>query len=185
MAKIKETLDLLYELEFNSKDDVLHINKYENGFTFYGIYQIANPTFSIWDRIQKTYDSLGHNIKRTSRELADDTNLKYQVEFFYQVNYWNEAKLDKVKSQKIADEIFVFGVNVGMKTAIIKAQKLIGVNADGIVGNQTLRALNKFNEDNFDLEFDEVEKDYYDAIIKNKPYLAVNKRGWYNRAVAV
>ena len=79
----------------------------------------------------------------------------------------------------------LFGVNVHWKIAAMKAQRLVGVGADGFIGNESLKALNNFDEKKFDIEFDEIEKKYYDAIIQDKPYLAINKAGWYNRADAV
>jgi lysozyme family protein len=94
-------------------------------------------------------------------------------------------RLDEINSQHIANEIFIFGVNVNWKIAIKEAQKLIGVAADGIIGTQTLKALNNYDEHVFDKKFDDVEIAYYEQIVKNKPHLAHNLKGWINRALYV
>lgn len=185
MANLSKALETLFSLEFSSSKNILHKNKYENGFTCYGIYQSAHPTWKGWEIVKSYYELNDYDIEKTSIALSDNQLIKVWVEDFYKENFWNVAKLDNIQSQKIAEEIFIFGVNVGMKIAVIKAQKLINVIADGICGNMTIKALNSFSEDTFDIQFDEYEKQYYEAIIKNKPYLSINKNGWFNRAKAV
>ena len=184
MAKLKKALDTLFNLEYSSVYNILHKNKHENGLTIYGIYQSAHPTWQGWDVVKEVLKD-NPDIRTASKILSGNVILKTWVENFYKENFWNIAKLSDVKSQHIAEEIFVFGVNVGMKIAVIKAQKLIGAVPDGICGNMTVKALNNFDEVAFDISFDKVEQAYYDAIIKNKPYLSINKKGWYNRSVAV
>lgn len=185
MARLDKALETLFNLEYSSDSNILHKNRYENGFTCYGIYQSAHPNWMGWDLVKSYYEQNFNDIHKTSRALSKDFTLKSWVEDFYRENFWNVAKLDEVNSQHIAEEIFIFGVNVGMKIAIMKTQKLVGAYVDGIFGNKTLRAVNEFNVNEFDIKFDKFEQEYYEAIIRDKPYLAINKNGWYNRAVAV
>lgn len=185
MADINKSMEILKFLEHSNRNDkLLHYNKGEDGYTFFGIYEVAHPKWRGWTII-KRYLLIEPDIKKCSVILSNVTDLMIEVEKFYKSNFWDKAKLDLVNSQKIADEIFIFGVNTGMQVAIKKAQQLIGVTADGVVGPMTLKALNDFDESIFDLKFDELEKEYYDAIIKTKPYLLKNKQGWYNRADTV
>lgn len=183
MADFKKTLDLYFWLEHkNDASKVLHKNKGENGLTFYGIYQSAHPKLSIWNKIT-SYLKIEPDIEKCSMVLANVLDLQIEVEEFYKTNFWDKAKLDQVNSQKIADEIFCFGCNVGMPVAIKKAQQLVSVTADGIVGKQTLNALNNFDEGKFDVGYDALEIDYYDSI--SKPHLQIFKKGWRNRALSV
>ena len=184
MAKLDKALETLWGLEYSNVYNILHKNKHENGLTIYGIYQSAHPKWRGWEVVKEVLEKY-KDIKQASKILSENIVLKIWVEDFYRENFWDVAKLDEVKSQHIAEEIFIFGVNVGMKTAVIKAQKLVGVIADGICGNMTLKAINSYNEDKFDISFDKLEQKYYDAIIKAKPYLSINKKGWYNRSVSV
>jgi len=185
MANIDKSMDLLANLEHSGREDkVLHKNKHENGLTFWGIYESMHPDWKGWGAV-KSCMALYPDIRTVSKVLYDTGWLYGLVIDFYRKEFWDKMKLSQVKSQKIADEMFIFGVNVHWKVAAIKAQKLVGASSDGFIGNESLRLLNSYDVDKFDIEFDEVEKKYYDAIIKNKPYLAINKKGWYNRADAV
>ena len=186
MADFKESMKLLTFLEYSNQDwKLLHQNKNEDGLTFYGIYEKYNKDWRGWSII-KDQLKITPDIKTASRALAKNKILENLALERIKSNYWDKAKLDFINSQKIADEIFLFGFNVDMKIAIKKAQKTIGFtkeNQDGIVGNMTIKALNSFDVNIFDIEFDKEEMKYYDAIIKAKPYLAPNKNGWYNMAL--
>lgn len=181
MADIKKSMELLKFVEHSNRNDkLLHYNEGEDGYTYFGIYEAAHPNWKGW-RIVKSYLINTPDIKQCSKILANVSDLNALVYGFYKKNFWDIAKLDEVDNQKIADEIFIFGVNVGMEVAIKKAQELVGVVADGDVGPKTLKALNEFDVNSFDIQFDEKEKEYYD-ILARKPHLKQYKDGWYNRA---
>lgn len=183
MANFNKSMDLLSFLEYSNQDwKLLHQNKNEDGLTFYGIYEKWNKDWNGWS-IVKNQLKLTPDLKIASKILAKNVILKSLVFERIKTNYWDKAKLDNINSQKIADEIFLFGFNVDMKVAIKKTQKLINVPQDGIIGSQTIKALNSFDVNVFDIEFDKEEISYYDAIIKSKPYLAPNEKGWYKRAL--
>lgn len=185
MANIKLALEELFKLEFSSPRNALHVNPGENGYTFMGIYQAANPTLELWGLVEKALEANDGDIHKASEELYHDSVARGIVENVYKWGYWDKAKLDRVNSQIIAEEIFIFGVNAGMRNAIRKAQKLIGATPDGIVGVQTIKALNDFDESKFDYMFDELEMQFYDDLIVKKPSFARFKNGWRNRAKAV
>ena len=122
------------------------------------------------------------SLSEASKSLYTNEWLNGKVYQFYKTNFWDKMKLDKIDSQKIADEIFCFGCNAGIKTAIKLAQRVVNINDDGIIGENTLNALNSFDESEFDLAFDDLEMEYYDKLIAKNPKLAIYKKGWYNRA---
>ena len=182
MAKIEDAMKIISWVEHsNDNERVLHKNKGELGLTFFGIYQSAHPTLSIWNTINKAL-KIEPNIKKAGAILMKDSELLNQVNIFYKREFWDKMRLDEVDSQHIANEIFVFGVNVHWKTAIKVSQKLIGVEADGVIGPKTLAAINSFNENTFDREFDQYEIEYYKQIAINKPHIAHNLNGWIYRA---
>jgi lysozyme family protein len=150
-----------------------------------GIYQSSNPDLPMWDIITEELKRQGNNLAKASRVLYSNKELAKQVEDVYKARYWDKARLDDVNSQHIANEMFIFGVNAGMKTSIKKAQKIVKVTVDGKIGNNTINALNKFEESKFDLEFDEEERKYYASIIKRKPSFGRFKRNWMRRAGVV
>ena len=185
MADIKLSMELLKQVEHSGRNDkLLHKNKGEIGLTFFGIYEGAHPNWKGWN-IVKRYLGFTPDIKQCSKILANVTDLYALVCDFYKEEFWDKARLDEVKSQKIADEIFIFGVNVGMKTAVIKAQFLIDAKPNGVLETKTLTLLNKYDEDKFDVLFDEEEIKYYDKLIKLHSKFKINEAGWHNRARAV
>lgn len=104
---------------------------------------------------------------------------------FYKANYWDAMRLDEINSYQKQAEMFIFGVNAGCKNAIKAAQKVVGVTMDGILGANTLAAINAYNEVSFDKDYDRAEIAYYRAIISANPTLARYERGWVNRAEKV
>jgi lysozyme family protein len=188
MADFKESMKILAQLEHeNDNSKMLHQNGGENGLTFWGIYQSAHPNLTLWNII-KGYLISHKDIKIASKLLAENKDVMNSVYDFYKKEFWDKMNLDLVISQHKANEIFCFGVNVNWITAVKETQRLLGFNSsnvDGLMGMVTLSKLNNFSEKGFDIEFDKVEIAYYDLIIKRKPYLAKNLKGWKNRAYYV
>lgn len=94
--------------------------------------------------------------------------------------YWDRWKADKIVNQSVAnilvDWVWASGVH-GVK----RPQKILGVSIDGIVGNQTLAAVNA--KDAKDL-FYAIKADrigFIDEICKARPANEKYRRGWMNR----
>lgn len=185
MADFKKSMEILKQVEHSGRNDkLLHKNKNEIGLTFFGIYQGAHPKWKGWDII-KRYLEFTPDIKQCSKILANVTDLYSLVCDFYKKEFWDKARLDEVKSQKIADEIFIFGVNANMKIAAIKAQFLVDALPDGNIGSKTLALLNNYDENKFDILFDEQEIEYYNKLVRLHEKFKINEAGWHNRAKAV
>lgn len=180
MANFYNSMELLKSLEFSSPANCLHKNKTESDLTYFGIYRTANPNWTGWQIVDEAIARL--SLSEASKTLYANEWLNGKVYQFYKTNFWDKMKLDKIDSQKIADEMFCFGCNAGIKTAIRLAQKVVNVSDDGIIGENTLNALNSCDESKFDLAFDSLEIEYYDKLIAKNPKLAIYKKGWYNRA---
>ena len=185
MAKIEEALAIMYRLEFSNEDNVLEQNATENGWTFMGIYQGAFPNLDLWKVIRQKMQQYNGDMKLVGSMLYNNATVREMVEAFYKKEFWDKAKLDEVHSQQIANEIFVAGVNMGMKKAVMLAQKLVCVPADGLVGPKTLAAINKYDDAAFDEMYDVLETDHYEMIIAANPSKRIFAKGWRNRAVAV
>lgn len=184
MANMDKVFDIMLKLEFNSPANALHVNKTETGYTFMGIYQKAHPNLYMWKQIDEVVKK--HNkLSDASRELYADLDLREEVKKFYEINFWNRMRLNEIVNQHVANEIFVFGVNAGCGKAIQLTQKLVGTTADGLIGPNTIKAINAYDADEFDKKFDSEEIKYYEAIVSNNPSKKIFLPGWRNRAVAV
>lgn len=184
MASLEGAIECLKFVEHSNQDSkLLHKNDGENGLTYFGIFQEANPQWRGWPIILR-YLEHTPDIKQCSRILANVTDLHKLVIELYRHKYWDSNNLGLIKDQNMAEEIFIFGVNVGMGVAVKKAQKLVGAYVDGDLGNKTLNLLNSYDPVKFDIVFDDVEIEYYEILAK-KPHLAKNLKGWKNRAKAV
>lgn len=177
----KKSFDEMLNLELSSPYNALHKNKGENGYTFMGIYESAHPSWKGWEIIYRTLE-LYKDLRKASYECYQNVFLAELVEKFYKENFWDKLRLDEIKSDRIADLIFKFGVNVGIKRAVRYAQMVANVRLDGIIGNNTINALNSLDsgyfEDRYKAEFIKL----YDELVKRNP--DKNSRflnGWLNR----
>nr|DAK28738.1 MAG TPA: Lysozyme [Caudoviricetes sp.] len=184
MANFKEAYEILKRLEFSNPSNALHKNKTEEALTWMGIYEKANPGWIGWEKIRPTLRAAG-SMEEASVVLYKDALLQADTANFYKVKYWNKIKGEDIKSQRVASEIFIFGVNAGIGVAIKAAQKIVGVTADAVVGEETLKALNSYDEARFDKEFDRAELRYYNKLIEDNPKFRIYANGWRNRAQAV
>jgi len=185
MTNFERAIKLLFKVEFNSPKNFLHRNKTERDYTVGGVYKYAHPNWIGWETVSRVIDECGGNIQDASQILYYDELFVAQIKFFIKKEFWDKMKLDEINAQIICNEIFLFGYNAGKRTAIRKAQKIIGVTADGLIGPLTIKALNNFDIDKFSLEFDELELQYYADLIFKKPSFAIYKNGWQNRAIFV
>jgi len=64
------------------------------------------------------------------------------VRNFYKGNYWDKVRGDDLNNQGVAEVIFDFAVNAGIKTSSKLAQIVIGATPDGIIGPKSVLMLN-------------------------------------------
>ena len=185
MNKFNKAMEILKLVEHSNRNDkLLHKNEGENGLTYFGIYQSAHPKLNMWKTIE-SYLKLESDIKKCSVILSNVSDLTGEVYRFYKQEFWDKMGLDKVNSGHICNEMFIFGVNVNWDKCNKEVQKMIGVKDDGIIGDKTIAKINEVDEEWFDKEFDKVEMEYYERIVEQKPYLAKNLKGWFNRSLVV
>ena len=185
MARIEDSLELVWQVEYSGrKDKALHQNAGETGWTYKGIYQTAHPTWEGWRIVRTAMQKYNGDMKLASEMLFDNKELEELVVRFYKKEFWDKMKLDEVASQKIADEMFVFGLNVGIGHAIRAAQRIASVQQDGVVGPKTIQALNRLDDTVFDETYDILEVEYYEKL-GEQPRFAQFVKGWRNRAYFV
>lgn len=95
-------------------------------------------------------------------------------------HYWDRWKADQIVSQPIAN-ILVDWVWGSGKWGIIIPQRLLGVEADGIVGQQTITAVNKQSPADLFARIKTARLTFLNDIVKNNPSQRVFLKGWINR----
>ena len=164
-------------------------NKYDKGgYTYKGIARKMHPAWPGWKIIDNA-------IVTNSADKLNNPNLNRLVHDFYRTEFWNKIQGDLLPTQHIADELFDSSINLGVPVASEFLQKTINllnrnahlypdIAVDGIIGSQTLSALNKCISANREkLVFNLLN--FYQA----KRYIEIMERdrtqeifiGWFNR----
>ena len=107
----------------------------------------------------------------------------------YYKNYWLPSactQLITIGFPLTAMVVFDSAINCGSKTAKKLLQKcLIGIEADGIIGSQTMKAIAKCEDLNLAESILIERQKYYDLIISKNQTLKKFKNGWTNRIKAL
>ena len=179
MAVFEKALQKLYLVEFgNNPSKALHtVSGDTGGMTYKGIARNKHRDWGGWAIIDAHQGKV--------EDLENIAPLQKMVKDFYRKNFWNVIRGDEIAVQQVADNIFLFGVNVGMPIAIKTAQGIVGVAQDGIMGKATVSAINRFDPANFCTMFTAHEKAYYRKIVAKNPNFAKFLKGWENRAEVV
>jgi lysozyme family protein len=98
----------------------------------------------------------------------------------YHKFFWNPLRLDGLLSEELKLHLFDHGVNAGTKTAVKLLQRILGLQDDGVIGKDTTRVANSFQEDIIE-RYKQARKDYYSRIIERNPKLEVFRKGWFRR----
>jgi lysozyme family protein len=119
-----------------------------------------------------------HNPKATITDLKIISN--EMLRKIYYEDYWLKASCDKLPHGL---DILVFdtAVNSGVYRAVIILQAICGVKQDGIIGKQTLAAIESFDKRLLLLQY------FYDRVIflKKISTYPVFGKGWRKRVCAV
>jgi len=130
------------------------------GATKYGISQLAYPDLDI-------------------RNLTEQ-----QARDIYKRDYWDRVRADEITSQAVAENIFDTGVNMGVRTGSRLAQVAAEIEpADGIIGSQSLKVINKCNEELFISNYTIAKIARYAYICNRNKSQKRFLLGWINRAL--
>lgn len=107
---------------------------------------------------------------------------KSDAQAIYKAWYWDAFRGDQLKSYPMAYSIFDQAVNSGVVVAVRRAQQVVGVTADGVMGPGTIAKLNSFAEPSFLNGFIDLTLANYKRIIDKDPSQKAFENGWKNRA---
>lgn len=132
-----------------------------------------------------TYRNYRRNLGIKTTTIYDLKSISYG-DWFNIVKglFWDRWKADKIQSQAIAD-ILVDWVWASGVHGIKIPQRLLGVSADGKVGNITINALNQQDPEAFFEKLHEARHQFIENLVKNKPSQMKFRKGWLRRIDAI
>ena len=199
MANYDKAYKLLERWENRGNIVYSQIKQDKGGETVYGVARKLHPNNPIWGKVDKLkvklhqeYKEQGLSIEEYSKKFAEDISLKINndalikqdaIMFFY-TEFWLKLKCDIIPNQAFAENLFLLGVNAGLRRGIRVGQKACGVNDDGIIGKITTNAFINATDDNVK-KFNEIEIEYYTSLVRKNPEYEIFRKGWLNRANAI
>jgi lysozyme family protein len=165
---------------------LLHEGRYVNdsqdpgGETYRGV---SRNNWSAW----RGWQNIDQARRRSDfpANLEKDIDLQGAVKEFYRDAFWNKLLADQINDQTIANSIFDFAVNAGLKTSVSLAQMVVGTDTDGIIGKNTIDAINTYDSELFLASFTLAKIARYISIVKRKPASQKYFFGWICRTLGV
>ncbi|MCM1079682.1 MAG: peptidoglycan domain protein [Bacteroidales bacterium] len=134
-------------------------------------------TLTTWKSVGYDKDGDG-DIDAGDLRLLTDADVRDKV---LKPHYWDRWQADSIRDQSIANLVVDWLWTSG-KYGIIYPQQVLGVKADGIVGPQTIAAINSYR--NSVVLFSKLwarRKQHFNAIAAKDPTQKVFLKGWCNR----
>ena len=97
----------------------------------------ANPNWSGW-KIVDSYKKKSNFPKN----LDSDTKLQSLVKELYKTNYWDKVWGDKINNQKVANDLYDTGVNMGVAMSIKLSERQFNMKETGNMSIEWLNILN-------------------------------------------
>lgn len=158
--------NLAYKISRNNEGGYANDPRDTGGETYKGVSRVNNPKWSGWtiiDAYKKKYGPIKNNF------VIPDSKLDQLVKDLFRSNYWNPLKADNIQSQDIANIMFDFALTSGTTRSAINVQRAAGVTADGIIGSDSLKAINRAKAKDLGNKLLKENLDYYTYLAKEHP----------------
>lgn len=154
------------------------------GETYAGIARNHWPKWEGWniiDGIKKYFKENRITITAGNINTAakKSQSLTLMISQFYKKNFWDVLKLDLINDQQLANSVYDFGVNSGTSRSAKYLQLSAGVKDDGIIGKQTLAAVNSADRKVIYYDFNKRRETFYKSIAKGNQ--AQFLKSWLSR----
>lgn len=165
----------------------------KGGETVFGISRKYWGNYKLWEVVDDIKNKLDiDNLKENdtqkalliSNELLKNDVAVKSIKDFYYVNFWQPLNCNNVPNQAFADNLFLLGVNAGVKRAIKTGQEACNIAVDGVIGSETRKAFFNATIENAE-KFTEIEIRYYKSIVEKDKSQERFLNGWIRRAKAV
>ena len=164
--------------------------KDSGGETYKGIARNIEKSWKGWPIIDAIKRRVGTNPNAIDREAAKDPVLQSLVLRTYKNNYWDKLNLDNIQDQRMANELYDTGVNMGVGTSgkflqrVIRVATKVDLTVDGKVGSKTIDAFNALKDSDRYVVwklFNCLQGWRYVAICEAKPSQEIFLRSWASR----
>ena len=166
MADFSAHIDALIRKEGGYKET--NISQDRGGRTYAGISFRAHPVWDGWGMLDQS---------RSPREI------EAAVHDLYRREYWDAMRLDEIQLEQAAEQLFGAAVNFGVRAASVLAQQTAEVTPDGIVGPETVAAVNSMDEHLFEARFALAAINRYRTICNRDRSQSKFLLGWLNRVM--
>lgn len=160
------------------------------GETYKGIARNTAKNWNGWPFIDSIKKAVGNSASNINREAAKNSTLQQYVLDFYKAYYWNTLNLDSLNDQKMANELYDTGVNMGIVTAGKFFQRVLNVatktdlTVDGKIGPKTIGLFNSLKDSDRYMVwklFNCLQGWRYISICEAKPSQEIFLRSWASR----
>ena len=155
--------------------------KNEGGFVLHNV--SGDRGGQTYAGIARNYHSDWQGWALIDRNDMDNPQLTQFVREFYRSKFWNKVKGDDITLQGIAETLFDFSVNAGVKTASKLAQLVVDATPDGIIGSRTIAKINQVDEESFKTKFALAKITRYAEICRRDDSQKKFLLGWINRTL--
>lgn len=158
-----------------------NVNDDKGGETYRGISRVHHKNNFVFTKIDNLKNKGITAKKEIDKIMNADSEVQQAVKEFYKKEYWDKLKLDSVVYQDFACNIFLLGVNAGLKRAVKVAQESCNILADGIIGKDTMQIFRTAEYKETE-NFTTIEIKYYEGLVRNDETQRKFLNGWIKRA---
>jgi lysozyme family protein len=161
----------------NFSESIPHVLKWEGGFVDHPADPGGATNRGIILSLFKQYASeLGLEPNVDALKLLTEE----QAKRIYKKHFWDKMRGDDFRNQRVADITFDAFVNCGYNGTKI-TQRCAGTKPDGIIGPNSLEAINISMPETLFNKIKLARIEYYENLATRKPQMKVFLKGWLNR----
>ena len=142
-----------------------------------------------WAKIVNDPDDAGgltkYGISKRAYPHEDIMNLtEARAKELYWNDYYTKLKIPEIVNDRLAWQVFDFGVNAGVNRSARTLQNILELIPDGVIGSKTINAINLF-QDEYPLYIHFISKRlmYYLMLTERNPTYIKFLKGWIFRAM--
>ncbi len=179
---MKKTFNELFDGVIKHEGYYANVSGDKGGETYMGIARNLHPDWEGWEFIDSYKLTFGVLKRNTKIDIPELTTL---VKMFYKQSFYKKYRIDSINSGSLQEIIFDWCVNSGYWGSC-GVQKVLNrffdcdLKMDGIIGNQTIAAINSCAPEQLFNAIKSARIHYYHIIAK-KGQNQIFLKGWLRR----